>query len=143
MPSRLANLLLAAIVNSPLHPVLGGALAVIAVRGRRSGKPIRTPVNVARVGDTLTIISRRERTWWRNVRSGQGAQLRLSGRNLQVRGEVLENAERVGEALAGYFAVRPGHAKYFNVRLQPDGTPAPDDVRAAAAGRVVIQLHEV
>ena len=143
MPSRFANLLLAAIVNSPLHPVLGDSFAVIAVRGRRSGKPIRTPVNVARVGDMLMVISKRERTWWRNLRSGQGAQLRLSGRNLQVRGEVLENAERVGEALAGYFAVRPGYAKYFNVRLQPDGTPAPDDLRAAAAGRVVIQLHEV
>ena len=143
MPSRSSNFLLAAIINSPLHPVLGNSFAVIAVRGRRSGKTIRTPVNVAREGDTLTVISKRERTWWRNLRSGQSARLRLSGRNLQVRGEVVENAERVGEALARYFVVRPGYAKYFNVRLQPDGTPATDDLRAAAAGRVVIQLHEL
>jgi deazaflavin-dependent oxidoreductase (nitroreductase family) len=143
MPSRLANLLLAAIINSPLHPVLGESFAVIAVRGRHSGKLIRTPVNVARVGDMLTVISQRERTWWRNLRAGQDAQLRLNGRNLPVRGEVLENAERVGEALASYFAARPEYAKYFNVRLRPDGTPAPEDLRTAAAGRVVIQLHEV
>ncbi|MCX6025269.1 MAG: nitroreductase/quinone reductase family protein [Chloroflexi bacterium] len=143
MPSRSGNFLLAAIINSPLHPVLGNSFAVIAVRGRRSGKTIRTPVNVARDGDTLRVISKRERTWWRNLRSGQSARLRLSGRNLQVRGEVVENAERVGEALARYFVVRPGYAKYFNVRLQPDGTPAADDLRAAAAGRVVIQLHEL
>jgi len=139
----MGNVLLAAIINSPLHAVLGDSFAVIAVSGRRSGKTIRTSVNVARDGDMLTIISKRERSWWRNLRSRQCARLRLSGRTLQVRGEVVENAERVGEALARYFVLRPGYGKYFNVRLQPDGTPAADDLRAAAAGRVVIQLHEV
>ncbi len=138
----MGNIVLAAIINSPLHPLLGDSFAVITVPGRRSGKIIRTPVNVTRDGDTLTIISKRERTWWRNLRSGQKAGLRLKGRSLQVCGEVAESPERVAEALARFFSIRPRNARYFRVRLQPDGTPAAEDLRAAADGRVVIRLHE-
>jgi deazaflavin-dependent oxidoreductase (nitroreductase family) len=78
------------IINSPFHSLLGESFAVITFEGRKSGKHYSTPVNVARVDGEWTIVSMRERTWWRNLRGGRKAQLRVAGQRLQVRGKVVE-----------------------------------------------------
>ena len=44
MSGNLGNLFMKTIINSPLHPLLGSGIALITVRGRKTGKPISTPV---------------------------------------------------------------------------------------------------
>jgi deazaflavin-dependent oxidoreductase (nitroreductase family) len=141
MPSVLGNLFIKGIVNSPLHPVLGSSFAVITVRGRKTGKPYSTPINVRREGDTYTIVSLRSRTWWRNLRAGAPAQLRVSGKRLAVGGEVVEGHDEVVEGLAAYFKRYPVYAKYFGIALGRDGQPAEQDLERAADERVIILLR--
>ena len=88
-------------------------------------------------------MSFRNRTWWRNLRGGRQAQLRVSGRQYTVRGEVLEDHGAVVDGLTRYFRQNPGFARHFGVRLAPDGESVSEDLDRAADGRVMIQLSSV
>ena len=143
MPNAISNFFMKTIVNSPLHPLLGNRFAVITFEGRKSGKRYSTPINVTQAGDTFTAVSLRSRNWWRNLRGGRGAELRVSGRQYTVRGEVLEDHGGVIDGLTQYFKQNPGYAKYFGVRLAPNGEPASEDLDRAANERVIIRLSSV
>jgi len=141
MPNAIGNLFMKAIINSPLHRLLGSSFAVISLRGRKTGKLYSTPVNVARDGEGFTVISRRERTWWRNLRGGADAYLRVAGQRYAVRSEVIEDPAGVAEDLREYLQRSPGHARYFGVQPGADGQPAQADLDRLAGERVVIRLR--
>jgi len=143
MPSPIGNTIMKTIVNSPLHALVGRNIAVITVIGCKTGNPIETPINVVRVGETLMVISMRKRTWWRNLRGGQISRLRLAGKLLAVRGEVIEPPSDVVNALKDYFIQYPGYAKYFNLKLGTDRSPDPLELERLAQERVIIKLNEI
>jgi deazaflavin-dependent oxidoreductase (nitroreductase family) len=128
MPGKISNFFMKTIVNSPLHPLLGNRFAAITFEGRQSGKRYSTPINVTRDGDAYIAVSFRNRTWWRNLRGGRPAQLRVSGKQYAVRGEVLEDHAAVVDGLQQYFTQNPGYAKYFSVRLALAGEPLSEDL---------------
>ncbi len=143
MPTTFGDLFIKALINSPFHILLGKSFAVINVTGRKTGKSIKTPINVMPVGNTLMVISLRNRTWWRNLRGGGVARLRHAGKQFQVRGEVVETPSLVAAGLADYFAQYPTYAKYFNVTVDSDGNPNHQELECAAGERVLIKLHAV
>jgi hypothetical protein len=57
MPNSIANVFLMALLRSPLHPLLGDSLAVISLTGRKTGRRISTPINVAREGNGFSVVS--------------------------------------------------------------------------------------
>lgn len=143
MPRGIANFFMNALIRSPLHVFLGGNLAVVTVRGRKTGRLYSVPVNVAREGDTCTIVSLRRRTWWRNLRDGALAELRVSGKRYAVRGEVVEGQEQVVDGLTNYFREHPGSLKHFGMRVTAEGGPAQADVQRVAQDRVLIRLRRI
>jgi deazaflavin-dependent oxidoreductase (nitroreductase family) len=140
MPSALGNFFVKAIATSPLHRMLGEGLGVITVEGRKTGRLYSTPINVTKENEGFTVTSLRSRSWWRNLRRGRTAQLQVSGRPYSVRGEVVEGHAEVARDLTRYFKQHPGYARYFGVRLAPDGEPIREDVERAAGERVIIHL---
>ena len=60
-----------------------------------------------------------------------------------MRGEVLEDHAAVVDGLKQYFKQNPGYARYFSVRLAPDGEPMSEDLDRAANERVIIRLSSV
>jgi deazaflavin-dependent oxidoreductase (nitroreductase family) len=140
MPSSFSNAFIKTIVNSPLHRMLGPNFAVLTVTGRKSGKDISFPVNAFRQGDFFTVITLRERNWWRNLQSEPRARLRIDGKKYEVAGEVVETQDEIIKCLRQYFCENPEVAKYFNVRLSPEGQAKPEDLEKAAAGRLVVRL---
>ena len=52
-----------------LERVLGDT-RLITVTGRKTGRKYTTPVGYYQEGDTLWVISSRDRTWWRNATGG-------------------------------------------------------------------------
>ena len=56
------NSFIAWLLRSPLHGLLSGNTLLITVTGRKTGRPITTPVNYVRDGDRLWVISNRDRT---------------------------------------------------------------------------------
>ena len=148
-PNAIGNFFVKAIVNSPLHPLLGESLAVITVEGRRTGKRYSVPIGVRRQDDAFTAISHRvNRTWWRNLRGGRLAKLRVSGRQYSVGGEIVERREDVVAGLTSYLMHFSGrsrkiNANYFGIRLDADGQPNKEDLERAAGERVIIRFRPV
>jgi len=141
MPGSFGNFFIKAIINSPLHFLLGDSFAVITVTGRKTGRAISTPVNVSRDEGSYTVVSMRDRSWWRNLRGDVPAQLRVGGKIFTVRGEIVEDPGAVREELQRYFQKYPDYAKYFNITLMPEGKPEPEGLQRAAEERLVIRLR--
>jgi deazaflavin-dependent oxidoreductase (nitroreductase family) len=140
MPSPLSNFFVKTLITSPLHPLLGKSFAVITVAGRKTGKSITTPINTVSIDGALTVISLRERTWWRNLRGGRLAQLRQAGTVFAVRAEVVEKPAEVAAWLEKYFVNYPGYAKYFGIHPGLDGKLSLQELEPIAAKRVIIRL---
>lgn len=140
MPNALGNLIVSAIIASPLHPLLGPGTAVITVRGRKSGRAITTPINVVADGASFLATSLRSRKWWRNLRGGARAELRVAGRQQPIVADVIEDHAAVVEGFTRYFSAHPNLARYFSVPLDADRRPNPDRLRRLADERVMIRL---
>jgi deazaflavin-dependent oxidoreductase (nitroreductase family) len=134
------NPIIAWILRSPLHGLLGGSLMVVTYKGRRSGKVYHTPVSCVRDGDTFLVASFRKRTWWRNLRGGVPVGIRVRGRDWTTACQVLEDGEGVAAHLMTYLREVPQYAQAFDVALDADGQPDAGDVARAAQTRVMIRI---
>lgn len=116
------NRLLGSILRSPLHLIASGGVMLITVTGRRSGRHYTLPVEYRRQGALVTVTSRRDRTWWRNLRGGAPVAVRIRGRDLAGSAEVIEDRSAV------------------EAELQAGGR-RPEKAAALAADRVVVRIR--
>lgn len=135
------NPLMIWLIKSPLHFFVSKNMLLITYTGRKSGQSYTVPVNYLKDDEMLSTTSLRERTWWRNLRDGAPVTLRLRGRDVQAVPQVAESDETVIPLLARYFQIAPQMARYFEVGLDPQGNPIPEEVAAAAKTRVMITLQ--
>lgn len=136
------NPLMAGLLRSPFHPLLSHNTMLLTVRGRKTGRPVTTPVNFVRRGDDLLTVSFRSRTWWRNLRAGPTpVELLLAGARRSGRATVVEEDGEVEAGLTEVIARSPATARYMNVRLDPLGRPDPSDLARASRPRVVIRTR--
>jgi deazaflavin-dependent oxidoreductase (nitroreductase family) len=84
-------------VQHILNPIFlrTGAMPILAVRGRRSGKLIRTPINVVEMGGVRYVTSPRGETGWsRNLRASGECWLKVNRTERRYRATELPVAER-------------------------------------------------
>ena len=129
------------LLRSPWHGMLSGNTLLVSFAGRKSGKRFAIPVNYARDGDTFYATSLRESTWWRNLRGGAPVTLRVQGKDVSGRGEVMADGDAVVEGLTRYFETAPVYAKYYGVHLDANGRPDAADIARVARERVVVRVH--
>ena len=127
-------------LRSPLHGMLSSSTMLVTVTGCKSGRQITTPVNYAQEGNTLWITSFRKRSWWRNLRGGRPVVLQIKGKEVQGWGRAIEVEPEVEQALGQYLQRLPQTAKYFDVALDEQGQPRPEDIARAAQDRVVVEI---
>lgn len=102
---RVFNPIVAAILRSPAHRLLSGALLLITVTGRRSGRQFTFPVMYAADGDDLLIFvgMHEQKQWWRNLRGGARVTVRVRGREERRDAELLTgDRQSLAEPLAVY-----------------------------------------
>lgn len=128
------------VLRSPFHALLSQSTMLVTVTGRKSGKTYTTPVNYLRQGDLLSTISHRNRAWWKNLRGGAPATLRLLGKDVPAAGSVIEEDNAVAEKLTGFFQQAPQIARYSGIGLDEHGRPRPEDILQAAKSRVMVQF---
>jgi deazaflavin-dependent oxidoreductase (nitroreductase family) len=88
-------------IINPLMLVTGG-LPILTVRGRRTGRPIRTPINVQELNGTHYVTSPRGETGWsRNLRASGDCELKIKGASRRCRATEVPPAER-GPIIAAY-----------------------------------------
>jgi deazaflavin-dependent oxidoreductase (nitroreductase family) len=129
------------LLRSPLHGLVSKNMMLITYTGRKSGQAYTIPVNYLREGDLFTTTSFRQRTWWRNLRGSVPVTLRVQGQELKATAKVIEDEEGVTVGLMAYLQTAPHLAKYFQVALDPDGQPNPEDVARSARDKVVVRTE--
>ena len=127
--NKIGNPFVGFLLQSPLHGLLGAKFMLITVTGRKSGRTYTTPVNYVREGDVLTVISRKDRTWWRNLCEPAPVFVRIKGKKRAGMGRVPD--------LAGPGLVAAVKDFYTGMGLHPD----PAKIEATAADCVVIRIE--
>jgi len=80
--SDLYNPIVKFVLQSPMHPLMSGNTMLLTFAGRKSGKPYTTPINYAREGNTITLITNRKHGWWKNLAGAAPVKVRARGREL-------------------------------------------------------------
>jgi len=80
-------------LRSRLHGMMSASTVLVTVTGRKSGRPYTLPISYHQSGDTLTIITRRDKSWWRNVRDGAPVRLLLRGQEVEGQAQVVDMDE--------------------------------------------------
>lgn len=79
--NQLGNLFVPFLLRSPLHFLLSGSVMLVTFTGRSSGKVYTTPVEYLQEGSTVSLFTRRERVWWKNLQNGAAVTVRVRGRD--------------------------------------------------------------
>lgn len=128
------------LLKSPLHGMISKGVMLVSVTGRKSSRMISTPTNYLRDGNTLWVMSWRDRKWWRNLRGGASVRVLLAGRSLQGRGQVIEEEKQVAQSLFDYYQKVPQLAKYVQINLDTAGLPISADCERAAQKMVSVRI---
>jgi deazaflavin-dependent oxidoreductase (nitroreductase family) len=113
---------------------------VLEVRGRKSGLPRQTPVNLLSLdGSQYLVAPRGETEWVRNVRADDGKLDLLVGRRRQhYRGHEVADADKT-DILRGYLRRWKAEVGIFFDGVGPDSTD--EQIRAIAPKHPVFRLE--
>jgi len=128
-------------LRTPFRVFLANTM-LITVTGCKSGKKYSTPVGFYREGDTLWVISNRDRTWWRNVRNGANVSLLLNGKTMGAFAETEMNEDAVKRRLLDYIRHTPISAKSFGIRME-NKMPDAQDVERVAKDKLFVKIEPV
>ena len=138
--NSIANPFVKLLLRSPLHKLADKSVVLIIYTGRKTGETHSVPVNYVKEGNTLHIISQRDRTWWRNLRDGAAVKIILEGKQYSGWAALIEDQAAVVAELRKIYSSNPQKAHLINVRLYHDGTLDESDLTIAAKERVAITL---
>jgi len=126
-------------LKTPLHIFLGDTM-LITVTGCKTGKKYTTPVGFYHDGNSLWILSSRDRTWWRNVKDGNAVEMRIHGRDVKGFAEAILDADEVAKQVIEYVRHIPMTAKSLGVRVE-NGEPNPEDAARLAKERMFVRIN--
>jgi deazaflavin-dependent oxidoreductase (nitroreductase family) len=132
------------LLRSPLHRFLDKNTLVITVSGRRSGKLYTFPVSYIRDGETLLVISQKDRTWWKNLQGGARVSVFVQGHMLQARAETFTDTAMAANILLRILQLVPAHQRLLHVPLATNGQPEhSEDLTRLAQEHVIVRMSEL
>jgi deazaflavin-dependent oxidoreductase (nitroreductase family) len=141
---KLYNPIVIWLLRSPLHRFLDKNTMVITVSGRRSGKLYTFPVSSIRDGETLLVISQKDRAWWKNLQGSAMVTVFVQGHTLQARGETFTDTQVAANILLQILQRVPAYQRLLHVSLAADGQPQhPGDFTRLAQGHVIVRMSEL
>lgn len=130
-----------ALLRSPLHGALSGRLLLVTVVGRRTGTVYTHPVGYV-LDDDGAILVGSAAGWRRNLRPQERVRLRLRGRDRLASAEVIRDEAGVTPLYRTILSRNPVHGRFAGIRAAADGTPDPEDLRAALErGTAVVRFR--
>ncbi|MFZ0625540.1 MAG: nitroreductase/quinone reductase family protein [Acidimicrobiia bacterium] len=117
VPPAWANSLMRWAITTPvIQAMVGQGVALLTFTGRRSGKTYRIPVSYDREGDTVTVISKQVRNWWRNFETPREVHIRLAGVDYVGKAEAHTDVSEMRDFMVEYLERRPVDAKAYGLR---------------------------
>jgi hypothetical protein len=113
----------------PFPTPLGKRLMLVYLTGRKTGRRYRQPVSYVRHHDTL--LTPGGGRWKLNLVEGHPTHIRLRGRDITARPELIHDPDQIDELLAVMTRTNPAVARFVPIPRQPDGHLDPDRLQAA------------
>jgi deazaflavin-dependent oxidoreductase (nitroreductase family) len=135
---RLMNMVITAVLRSPLHRLLDRHLVLLTVTGRKTGRSYTFPVGRHEAPDGTFVLSAGG-AWRHNVRGGADVALTVDGRRRSGHAVLEEDPDRAAEAFATILRAAGPRALGVKVNVQHPVTPA--DVKPVLANRGVAYLQ--
>ncbi len=128
---RVVNPVMRTILRTPAHRLVDRHLALLDVRGRRTGTRYLIPVGYRWIDGRLCVLT--NAAWRANFRGGHPVRVRLRGRWVAGTATVREDPDDVAAVYAGLIDQmgwqRAG--RRLGVRINVDRAPTRDELRAA------------
>lgn len=135
------NTVMRAVLATPiLHRVVSNRVLVIEVFGRKSGKRYRIPVGYTPSRHGLLIGT--AGTWRRNLVPGTPVRVTVARHTQPMTADIITDEEHCAELYRDILAHNPVHGRYAGISTDSDGSPRPDELRAALdRGIAVVRLR--
>ncbi len=117
---RAVNVPMRIVLGLPFATPLSGRLMLLSFRGRRTGRAYRQPVSYVRQG-AATLLTPGGGRWKLNLTDGQPVRIRLRGRDVTARPELVGDIEEVDRLLALMIAANPRVRAFVGIPTGGDG----------------------
>jgi hypothetical protein len=115
------------VINVPMRILLGlrfatplsGRLMLVFLTGRKTGKSYRQPISYARQGTTLLTPGGGK--WKLNLQAGRPERIRLRGRDVLARPELVSDPDEIERLLGVMTAANPRVSTFVGIPKGPDG----------------------
>ena len=135
------NSMMASLLRTPgLQHWIGKAIALITVTGRRTGKTYTTPVSYYRDGNTVIVLTKKFRNWWRNLLDNPEVELLLEGRKFRGRARPSVGDPADLPAFIRFLENRRLDAKAYGVTFTPEGRVNRDEARRVLSEIVLVRI---
>ncbi len=136
------NIVVGALLRSPLHFLMSKDIMIITFTGRNSGRKFSTPVRYIHVDGIVRCFTSTETRWWRNLRGNANVELLIEGNNHWYRPTVSDrDPELTRQKLEHFLALFPQDAAYQNIRLNKDKSLNTEDLDAAIKTAIIVELE--
>jgi hypothetical protein len=137
---RVLNVPMRAVLGLPFATPLSGRLMLVFLTGRKTGKSYRQPVSYVRDGTVL--LTPGGGNWKLNLADGRPQRIRLRGRDVLARPEIVGDAGEIERLLAVMTAANPMAGRFVAIPKGPDGRLDPARLDAAIRyGFRIIRWH--
>jgi hypothetical protein len=115
------------VINVPMRILLGlrfatplsGRLMLVILTGRKTGKSYRQPISYVRQGTTLPTPGGGK--WKLNLQAGRPERIRLRGRDVLARPELVSDPDEIERLLGVMTAANPRVGTFVGIPKGPDG----------------------
>ncbi len=115
-PPAWANSLMKWAVTTPgIQAMVGKGVALLTFTGWKTGKTYTIPVSYHREDDTVTVVTKRARNWWRNFTTPIEIEIRLAGQDYIGKAEATTAEGEALEFMLDYLEKRPIDAKAYGL----------------------------
>lgn len=124
------NVMIRTLLKTPgIANGVGKRLITLHVVGRKSGKHIDVPVAYTKHQDAILVGT--PFAWGKNLRTGEPLDVRYKGKRQTAAVEVVQDESGVVALYGVMCRANRNFANFNKVRLDKDGTPDVEDLRAA------------
>ena len=135
------NSLMTWMLSTPgIQALVGRGVALLTFGGRRSGKRYTIPVSYQRDDNIVTVVTKRQRNWWRNFETPADVELRLAGREFTGKAEAKTDEIDALEFMRDFLEKRPIDAKAYGLARDQAGRIASSEVAKILPHIVVIRI---
>ncbi len=135
---KFVNPIIKFILRSPFHGVLSHVMMVLTFKGRKTGRMISVPVGYTRKGNALVVFT--FGNWWKNFQGNAEVSMRLQGKDIKGRVNLVNDLHAVGEMVNAVVDARGVEmAKRMGFERIPAGA-SPGEIKKNSQDLVFIQI---